>query len=166
MMHFFILLDRLSGRLLNILAVITSLILIVLILSLVVARYILGWSVVGVMDLVIIAAMWLYMTGAMIASRKNEHLVVDFVYQQLSSERARAMHRMMIGIGTSIVCIFFIVWSWKMLSWGMRRPQTTPGLSIPLWLPQAAIMLAAVTCFAYAVRDTVQGFLQLKSGEK
>lgn len=166
MMLFFTRLDRFSGRILNILAVISSLVIISLILFLVVARYILGWSVVGVMDLVIIAAMWLYMTGAMIASRKSEHLVVDFFYQQLSSERARGTHRMMIGIGTSIVCVFFIIWSWKMLSWGMRRPQSTPGLSIPLWLPQASIMLAAVTCFAYAVRDTVQGFLQLKSGEK
>lgn len=166
MIHFFTIIDRTIGRLMNMLAIISSLTIISLMLFLVVARYLLGWSVVGVMDLIIISAMWLYMTGAMIASRQNEHLVVDFFYQQLSSERARTLHQMMISIGTSIICIFFIVWSWKMLSWGMRLPQTTPGLSIPLWLPQAAIMLAAVTCFAYAVRDSVQNFLQLKSGKK
>ncbi|MDI3325777.1 TRAP transporter small permease [Pontibacterium granulatum] len=165
MLRFFSNLDHFSNRALKALAVVSSIAVVVLMLFLVVARYILGWSVVGVMELVIIAGMWLYMSGAMIASHQNEHLVVDFLYQQLQSDRARAIHQMLIGLGTAVICIFFMVWSWKMLAWGMKRPQTTPGLSIPLWLPQASIMLASVTCFAYAVRDTLRSISQLKSGK-
>jgi TRAP-type transport system small permease protein len=52
-----------------------------------------------------------------------------------------------------------------MFLWGIARPQTTPALRLPLWIPQIAIMLAAVGCFAYALRDLVRAASALRRGE-
>lgn len=134
-------------------------------LFLVLARYVFGWSIVGLLELIMLFGMWLYMLGALIASRRNEHLAVDFLELQITDSRIQRFHQGLIALITLVICIFFVVLAWRMLAWGMRRPQSTPGMGIPLWLPQASIMVAALGCTCYALRDlisTLAGTRQLK----
>lgn len=144
-------------------ALIASLAVVGLMLFLVLARYVLGWSVVGLLELIMLFGMWLYMLGGLIASRKNEHLVVDFFEQQISDQRFKVMHKALISFITFLICIFFVVLAYRMLAWGMRRPQSTPGMGIPLWLPQASIMLAAVGCTCYSLRDFISALVGFKT---
>ena len=67
-----------------------------------------------------------------------------------------------IALLTVVITCFFMVWSYYMFTWGMKRPQHTPAYQIPLWIPQAAIGVAAVACFAYALRDAIDAILRLK----
>jgi TRAP-type C4-dicarboxylate transport system permease small subunit len=135
--------------------IISSLSILMLILFQILARYVFGWSVVGVLELVMIFGVWLYMLGSLAASRKDEHLVVDLMSLSLPSDIAKHIHKTLIAFITAIICLFFIVWAYKMMMWGMKRPQSTPGLSIPLLLPQSALMFAAVGSFLYALRDII-----------
>ncbi len=77
-------LDLILMSVLNYIIMATSLIVTGLILFLVLARFVLGWSVVGVLELATLAAMWLYMSGAIVAARNHEHLVVDFLSLSLN----------------------------------------------------------------------------------
>ncbi len=163
--QFFSTLDRRIGWLLNATVIVSSVMLVGLMLFLVLSRYVFGWSVVGLLELIMVFGMWLYMIGALIASRKREHLVVDFLHQNISDRRLRHMHRLLVSAVTLIICIFFAYLSYRMLKWGMRRPQHTPGLSIPLWLPQMSIMVASVGCTLYALRDLIHAFIRLKNNE-
>src|SRR5690554_2145902 len=101
------------------------------------------------------ASIFLYMSGALIASRSSEHLTVTYLSTRLRSERSRIIQRIVVATITTVVCGFFIYWSYEMVSWGLQRPQTTVTLHIPLWVPQLAIVAAALGCFAYALRDLV-----------
>ena len=69
--------DRGLMRLLSAIIIFTNLAVTGLVLFLVLARFVLGWSVVGVLELATLSAMWLYMCGAVVAARNREHLVVD-----------------------------------------------------------------------------------------
>jgi TRAP-type transport system small permease protein len=168
-------LDRRIGWLLEAAAFMSSILVVGLMLFLVLARYVFGWSIVGLLELIMLFGMWLYMLGALIASRHNEHLVVDFVELQISDHRLKLMHKALVSLITFVICLFFVVLAYRMLAWGLKRPQSTPGMGIPLWLPQASIMLAAVGCSCYSLRDllcAVTGILhsssstrQLKEGE-
>lgn len=146
---------------LNAIAVISSLVVTALMFFLVVARYVLGLSVVGLHELIMLAAVTLYMGGAAIASRKRDHLTVDWLASTISDPRRKAMHDLLIATLTVIITIFFLVWSYWMFSWGLKRPQWTPAYQIPLWVPQLAIGLAAVGCFAYALRDFIDAVKRL-----
>lgn len=157
-------LDRKVGWLLEAAAFIASILVVGLMLFLVLARYVFGWSVVGLLELIMLFGMWLYMLGGLIASRRNEHLVVDFVELQIQSPKAQLIHKMIVSAITFVICIFFIVLAYRMLAWGMRRPQSTPGMGIPLWLPQASIMMAAIGCCCYALRDTLSAMIKLGKG--
>lgn len=138
---------------LDVLAVVSTAAVTGLMAFLVVARYLLGLSVVGLHELIMLAAVALYMTGAVIASRKGEHLTVDWIASSISSPRKKALHDLLIAVLTLVITGFFITWAYYMFSWGIQRPQVTPSYRIPLWVPQLAIGLAAVACFCYGLRD-------------
>ncbi|MCG2580472.1 MAG: TRAP transporter small permease [Marinobacter sp.] len=135
--------------------IVSSLAIMGLMLFLILSRYVFGWSIVGVLELVMVFGIWLYMLGAITASRKRDHLVIDLLALSLRSERTRSFHKILISLITGVISLFFIYWSYKMLMWGLKRPQVTPALSIPVWIPQSAIMLAAVASFLYALRDLI-----------
>jgi TRAP-type C4-dicarboxylate transport system permease small subunit len=84
------LIDTYLGRVLDAIVVAASLAVAGVLLFLVAARYLFGWSVVGMHELALLAAMWLYMTGALIASRRREHLAVDFVPGLIHAPRKQA----------------------------------------------------------------------------
>ncbi len=150
------------ARLLDVVAVATSLGVAGLMAFLVLARYVLGMSIVGLHELIMLAAVALYMVGAVIASRKREHLTVDWIAGAITQPRRKAAHDLLIAVLTIIITVFFIVWAYWMFSWGLQRPQTTPAYQIPLWVPQMAIGLAAIGCFCYAVRDFIGALLRLR----
>ncbi|WP_211217853.1 TRAP transporter small permease [Fodinicurvata sediminis] len=161
-------LDRGIATALNAVAILCSFMVTGLLFLLVLTRYVLGWNFSAAHDLSLLAAMFLYMTGALIASRRREHLTVDFLPSRLTGRMAKAVHKTVIAFITTIICALFVYWGYEMLAWGLQRPQTTPALRLPLWIPQLSIVIAAVGCFAYALRDLlhgVRGVLQARAPE-
>lgn len=140
---------------LNLIVMVTSLAITGLILFLVLARFVLGWSVVGVLELATLSAMWLYMCGAVVAARNHEHLVVDFLAVSLKNPKHKALHRFAVSVIMVVLSLFFLSLANDMVAWSIKRPQTTAALSIPLIVPQSAIVLAAILCAVYAVRDAI-----------
>ncbi len=140
---------------LNFIVIVTSLAITGLILFLVLARFVLGWSVVGVLELATLSAMWLYMCGAVVAARNHEHLVVDFLAVSLNNPKHKALHSFAVSVIMFGLSLFFLSLANDMVAWSIKRPQTTAALSIPLIVPQSAIILAAILCAVYAVRDAI-----------
>lgn len=154
--------DRWIAAALNAVAILCSTLVTGLLFLLVLTRYVLGWNFSAAHDLSLLAAMFLYMTGALIASRRGEHLTVDFLPSRLTGQKAKAVHKTLIAAITTVVCALFVYWGYEMFAWGLQRPQTTPALRLPLWIPQLSIMIAAIGCFAYAVRDLLHGIRDLR----
>lgn len=140
---------------LNLIVIVTSLAITGLILFLVLARFVLGWSVVGVLELATLSAMWLYMCGAVVAARNHEHLVVDFLALSLKNPKQKALHTFAVSVIMVVLSLFFLSLANDMVAWSIKRPQTTAALSIPLIVPQSAIILAAILFAIYAVRDAI-----------
>lgn len=158
-------LDRIGrgiATLLDVLAVAASIAVAGLMAFLVLARYVLGLPVIGLHELILLAAVALYMIGAMIASRKREQLTVDWLSGMITDPRKKAAHDLLIAVLTVLVTALFIMWAYRMFSWGLVRPQVTPSFRIPLWIPQLAIGVAAVGCFAYAIRDVIDALRRLR----
>lgn len=132
-----------------------------LITFLILSRFVFGWSVVGLLELSTLCAIWLYMTGAVLASRNKEHIVVDFTAQAISAPRLRALHELAVAVIVLLLGIFVLSLARDMLGWSFRRPQTTPGLGIPLLAGQSAIVFAAAATTLYALRDVVAAILKL-----
>lgn len=153
--------DRAFDWFLRAIALLTSAIVTLALVALVICRVLFNYALVGMHEASLLAAIWLYMVGAVLASRRNEHLVVDFLASSLKAPRARAIHSLVVAALTIVIAGFFAHWVWKMLAWGMKRPQTIPVLDLPLWWAQASLALAAISAILYALRDLVRAALQI-----
>ncbi len=156
-------LDQWLMRAMSVVLFISTLVMVCVITFLILSRYVFGWSVVGLLELSTLSALWLYMIGAVVASRNREHITVDFAAQSLTTPRLSAAHDLAISVIIFVLGLFFLSLSWDMIAWAMRRPQMTPGLGIPLFAGQAAIVTAAVLGMAYTLRDIFKAAIALKN---
>lgn len=161
MIAFLTALDRAFAWLLRIIILLTSAAVTLTLVALVICRFFLNYSLLGMHEASMFAAIWLYMAGAILASRRGEHLVVDFLATSLTSPRAKAIHGLIVAVLTLIIAGFFAHWIWQMFSWGMKRPQTIPVLGLPLWWAQLPLALAAMSAIVYALRDIARTALQI-----
>ena len=143
--------------------IVTSAVIVLALVILVVLRAGFDISLSGMHETSLFAAMWLYMGGAVLASRRSEHLVVDFLAGALTSPRAKALHDVMISVLTLLVVAFFAQWVWGMFAWGLKRPQIIPVLNVPLWWAQAPLALMVVSAALHGLRDLVRAGLALRA---
>ncbi len=147
---------------LSAIAIIASVMVVGLMVFLVIARYLLGLSIVGLHELILLFTLQLYMVGALIAAQRKTQVTVDWLTQRLAGSGAGEWHRAIVAAITLSATVFLVVWACWMLSWGIQRPQTTPTLGLPLWLSQASIVFCAVGCAGFALRDLVQAIIKLR----
>ena len=147
---------------LSAIAIITSVMVVGLMVFLVIVRYLLGLSIVGLHELILLFTLQLYMVGALIAAQRKTQVTVDWLTQRFAGRSASDWHSAIVAAITLSATVFFIVWAFWMFSWGIQRPQTTPTLGLPLWLSQASILFCAIGCAGFAVRDLVQAIVKLR----
>lgn len=149
--------ERAIGQLLVAVAIGSYTVLTTMIFFMVIARYVFQWSIIGPDEIALIAAMWLYMSGAMIASRTNDHIVVDFLPEMLKGTRWQEPHRIATGALILVACGFFLHIGWELFSVSLQRPQRTPGLRLSQLWATSALMVASVGCFAYTLKSLIAG---------
>jgi TRAP-type C4-dicarboxylate transport system permease small subunit len=154
--------EKAIAAVLSAIAIITSVMVVGLMVFLVIARYLLGLSIVGLHELILLFTLQLYMVGALIAAQRKTQVTVDWLAQRFAGGGAGEWHSAIVAALTLSATVFFIVWAYWMLSWGIQRPQTTPALGLPLWLSQASILICAIGCAGFALRDLVQAIVKLR----
>ena len=154
--------EKTIAAVLSAIAIIASVMVVGLMIFLVIARYLLGLSIVGLHELILLFTLQLYMVGALIAAQRKSQVTVDWLAQRFAGGGASEWHNAIVAAITLSATVFFIVWAYWMFSWGIQRPQVTPALGLPLWLSQASILFCAVGCAGFALRDLVQAIARLR----
>ncbi|QTF91899.1 TRAP transporter small permease [Halomonas sp. BM-2019] len=119
----------------------------------IVSRSLLGMPIFGLEELVLMAAMWLYMLGAALASRERSHLSADFIQAFCKNETIKTVSRFTATTLSLLLAVLFVVWSYSLLSWGIERGQRTPVFGIPQYISQGSLFVASILLLVYALRD-------------
>src|SRR5690625_4844435 len=155
-----------TSRIFDWIAIFSGVVVAAALIYLVAARYWFNLTTTGLHTISLIAAMWLYMTGALIASKKGEHLTVEILAYRLHQPRWQKWHRFIVSLVMLVIIAMFCYWCWRMFVWGASFSTTMPSLNIPIWVPQLAIGLNAVGSFGYALRDFWRAALALRNGKQ
>lgn len=155
-------LDRLLIRLASAVIVATTLALVLLVAFLVLDRLAIGTSFMGTHELALMAAMWLYMVGAIVAMRNRDHITVDYLAGKVTSPRLAALHALLVALVMLVVTLFFVKLATDLVDWALLRPQRTPALGLSQLWAQSAIVVAAAFSVTYALRDLVQALWRLR----
>ncbi|KGJ06666.1 TRAP-type C4-dicarboxylate transport system, small permease component [Paracoccus halophilus] len=121
----------------------------------IVARSALGAPVFGLEEIMLLAIMWFYMLGAVLASREGSHLRADFVDVMTENPAIRRGAAVIATTVSIFASLAFCYWATDFLSFSLSRGQRTPVFAIPFWVSQASVLVAAILLTAYLIRDLV-----------
>ncbi|MFD1796420.1 TRAP transporter small permease [Paracoccus aurantiacus] len=121
----------------------------------IVSRSVLGTPVFGLEEIMLLAIMWFYMMGAVLASREGSHLKADLMDVLTDNPKVLRIVGMIATVISILASLAFCYWAMDFLAFSMSRWQTTPVFKIPFWISQVSILLAAILLTAYLLRDLV-----------
>ncbi|MFZ9686125.1 MAG: TRAP transporter small permease [Gemmobacter sp.] len=142
----------------------TSVALVLLVSFLVLDRIAIGTSFMGTHELALMAAMWLYMVGAIVAMRNREHIRVDYLAGKITHPRWAAGLSVLTALIVLGVALFFARLAQDLVVWALARPQRTPALGLSQLWAQAAVVVAAALAVVYALRDVAAALVALSRG--
>ncbi|GAA6163058.1 hypothetical protein NBRC116590_07620 [Pelagimonas sp. KU-00592-HH] len=110
----------------------------------VITRYVLEIPVMGLEESLLYPTMWLYMLGAVNASRENTHIRANVLEIFLSTER---QHQVLAIIGEVIslaVGIWLTTWAWDFTQYSLRVWRESPTLYLPTFYLDVALTVGLV----------------------
>ncbi|CUJ98469.1 2,3-diketo-L-gulonate TRAP transporter small permease protein YiaM [Ruegeria denitrificans] len=110
----------------------------------VITRYVLEIPVMGLEESLLYPTLWLYMLGAVNASRENTHIRANVLEIFLSTER---QHQVLAVIGeviSLIVGIWLTTWAWEFTKYSMRVWRESPTLYLPTFYVDVALFVGLV----------------------
>ncbi|NOC47633.1 TRAP transporter small permease [Ruegeria sp. HKCCD7559] len=110
----------------------------------VITRYVLEIPVMGLEESLLYPTLWLYMLGAVNASRENTHIRANVLEIFLTTER---QHQVLAVIGeviSLIVGIWLTTWAWDFTKYSMRVWRESPTLYLPTYYVDVALFVGLV----------------------
>lgn len=117
----------------------------------VITRYVLEIPVMGLEESLLYPTLWLYMLGAVNASRENTHIRANVLEIFLSTER---QHQVLAVIGeviSLIVGIWLTTWAWDFTKYSMRVWRESPTLYLPTFYVDVALFVGLVLMMIFTV---------------
>lgn len=129
------------------------------------SRAALGTPVFGLEELVLMGAMWLYMLGAVLASRDRSHLCADFVQVMTDNQRIVTFMHLLATIVSLFMAVMFATWSYDLMLWSLKKGQTTAVFHLPWYLSQSSLFVASTLFIFYLIRDFCNDLLSFRNSQ-
>lgn len=132
----------------------------------VITRYVLQIPVMGLEESMMYPTMWLYIFGAINASRENSHIRANVLEIFLTAERAHIILAILGEVISLIVGLWILSWAWDYTKYAWRVWRESPTLYIPTFYSDVALLVGMVLMMAYTAAHLVRHILTLKNGAR
>jgi TRAP-type C4-dicarboxylate transport system permease small subunit len=132
-----------------------SIIIVALICTIVVLRYVFEMDLYGMEELAVFVGIWLFFIGASYASQQREQISADVIPQYLRNPAACGGLELLTTIVSLGVCVLAAYWAWDWLSWGLERPARSPVHDIPMTVTHTAVLASFILMSVFTLRDVV-----------
>ncbi len=105
----------------------------------VITRYVFETPVMGLEEVAVIPTLWLYILGAINASRENTQIRANVLEIFLDTERARHVLLVISESLSLIISIWLTSWAWDYLTYAWRVWKQTPTLYLPTFTYDCAL---------------------------
>lgn len=130
----------------------------------VVTRYILQIPVMGLEETMMFPTLWLYILGAVNASRENTHIRANVLEIFLTTATA---HRVLAIVGeviSLIIGIWLTTWAWDFTRYSWRVWKESPTLYIPTFYGDVALMVGMVLMMLWSALHLMRHLRDLAKG--
>ena len=131
----------------------------------VVTRYVLQVPVMGLEETMLYPTLWLYVLGAVNASRENTHIRANVLEIVLKTPRQHAILAIVGEVASLIVGLWLTWWVWDFTRYSARVWKESPTLYIPTFFADMALIVGMVLMMAYTATHLVRHVRELRAME-
>ena len=107
----------------------------------VITRYFLQIPVMGLEEVLMYPALWLYMLGSVNASREDTQIRANVLEIFLGTQRAKVVLAIVTESISLAIAVWLTHWAWDFLQYSMRVGKESPTLYIPTIYSDAALFI-------------------------
>ena len=131
----------------------------------VITRYVLQVPVMGLEETMLYPTLWLYMLGAVNASRENTQIRANVLEIFIKTERGHAVLALVGEIISLVVLGWLAWWAWDFTRYAWRVWKESPTLYIPTFYADIALVLAIVLMTVFTIWHLAQHAKALATGQ-
>ncbi|MDP5333816.1 MAG: TRAP transporter small permease subunit [Paracoccaceae bacterium] len=131
----------------------------------VITRYVFQTPVMGLEETMLYPMFWLYMLGAVNASRENTHIRANVLEIFLGTERARLVLACIGEVLSLIIGLWLLTWVWDFTRYSVRVWRESPTLYIPVFYADIALLIAMVLMMAWSALHLARHLRALAGGQ-
>ncbi|RYH11621.1 TRAP transporter small permease [Tropicimonas sp. IMCC6043] len=117
----------------------------------VITRYVLQIPVMGLEETMLYPTVWLYMLGAVNASRENTHIRANVLEIWLTTKRQHTILAIVGEIISLVVGLWLLSWAWDFTRYSWRVWKESPTLYIPTFYSDIALFVGLTLMMVYTV---------------
>jgi len=115
----------------------------------VITRYVLQIPVMGLEETMLYPTVWLYILGAVNASRENTHIRANVLEIWLTTDRQHKVLAIIGEIISLVVGLWLLFWAWDYTRYAWRVWKESPTLYIPTFYSDVALVIGLALMMAY-----------------
>ena len=117
----------------------------------VITRYVLEISVMGMEELLIYPTLWLYILGAVNASREDSQIRANVLEIFLKTERARLKLAVLAEVISIAIVGWLTYWGWDFFKYSLRVWKESPTLYVPTFYADCSLFIGLVLMTVWTV---------------
>lgn len=130
----------------------------------VITRYVLQVPIMGLEETIVYPTLWLYILGAVNASRENTHIRANVLEIFLKTERQHTILAIVGEIVSLIVGLWLLFWAWDFTKYAWRVWKESPTLYIPTFYSDVALFLGIALMMVYTAWHLLEHIRTLAAG--
>ncbi len=132
----------------------------------VITRYVLQVPVMGLEETMLYPTLWLYMLGAVNASRENTHIRANVLEIFLKTPRQHTVLAIVGEVLSLIIGLWLLYWAWDFTRYSWRVWKESPTLYIPTFFADVALFTGLALMMAYTAMHLVRHIRALRAPEQ
>lgn len=130
----------------------------------VVTRYVLQIPVMGLEETMLYPTIWLYILGAVNASREDTHIRANVLEIAIKTERGHTVLAIIGEIISLIVGLWLLSWAWDYTLYAWRVWKESPTLYLPTFYSEAALVVGLALMMLYTALHLLRHVNALRAG--
>ncbi|MEW2912314.1 TRAP transporter small permease subunit [Leisingera sp. JC11] len=130
----------------------------------VVTRYLLQIPVMGLEETMLYPTIWLYILGAVNASREDTHIRANVLEIAIKTERGHTVLAVIGEIISLTVGLWLLSWAWEYTLYAWRVWKESPTLYLPTFYSEAALVAGLALMMLYTAVHLLRHVNALRPG--
>ncbi|ARS53362.1 TRAP transporter small permease [Kushneria konosiri] len=131
----------------------------------VLTRYVFQVPLMGLEETMLYPTLWLYILGAVNASRENSHIRANVLEIFIKTRRGHTLLAITGEVISLIVALWLLFWAWDYTRYAWRVWRESPTLYIPTFYSDVALLAGLVLMVLYTLWHLLRHVQSLREGE-